>query len=212
MNRKPLVVVALIVSAMLLSACRQAASVAPPATQGDAGAQSQLEAILNAAGTQTAQAGGLGPEQGGGANETAEVGTGTPGASGGLATATPTPKPTEEPLELTVPDKYTLQKGEFPYCIARRFNINAAELLNANGLSPNGVFQPGLTLTIPKNAAQFDGERSLAAHPTDYTVQSGDTFYSIACKFGDVWPEEIATANNTKVTAELNAGEVIKIP
>lgn len=210
MKNRPLLISILVLVALLMGACTRSASQAP--TTGDSGtnAQSELEAILNAAATQTAEAAALGPEAGGGALETAEP-SATPETIGELATATPTPQPVQA-VELAVPAEYTLQKGEFPYCIARRFNINAATLLSANGLGINGLFQPGLKLTIPQNAGTFDGNRSLRAHPTTYTVASGDTFYSIACQFGDVWPEEIAAANNTTVNATLNAGESIQIP
>ncbi len=211
-NKKQLLVAILILTALVLGACTRSASQAPATAEAGADAQSQLEAILNAAATQTAEAAVLGPEAGGGALETA-VPTETPEAAGELATATPTPEPVVvQTVDLDVPERYTLRRGEFPYCIARRFNINAATLLNANGLSPNGLFQPGLTLTIPQNAGGFEGARALRAHPTTYTVGADDTFYSIACVFGDVWPEEIAAANNTTVDANLNAGETIQIP
>lgn len=214
MMKKRALLTLFLVLALLGTACNKSASTAPTATpEGASGAANQLEAILNAAATQTAAASGAGPETGGGANETSEAAAATATvASGELATATPTVQPTKPPVDLTVPDEYTLREGEFPYCIARRFNISATDLLAANGLSPNGLFQPGLKLTIPKNAGEFDGNRTLSAHPTDFTVRADDTFYSIACVYGDVWPEEIAAANNTTVNADLNAGDVIKIP
>lgn len=210
-KKKQLLVVILILTALVLGACTRSASQAPASADAGTDAQSQLEAILNAAATQTAEAAALGPEAGGGALETA-VPTETPAASGELATATPTPQVVVQDIDLDIPDRYTLREGEFPYCIARRFDINATDLLAVNGLSPNGLFQPGLTLTIPKNSGGFDGARALRAHPTTYTVGGDDTFYSIACRFGDVWPEEIAAANNTKVDANLNSGDTIQIP
>jgi LysM repeat protein len=69
-----------------------------------------------------------------------------------------------------------------------------------------------LTLTIPQNAASFKGSRSLREHPTTYTVQSGDTFYRIACKFGDIYPEEIAAANGMTLKDELTTGMTLNIP
>lgn len=214
MKMKRSLLVVFVVLSLAGAACTRSASELPtPTPEGSTGAANQLEAILNAAATQTAQASGAGPETGGGANDPSDAPTATPEvATGELATATPTVQPTAEPVALTVPDEYTLREGEFPYCIARRFNINAGDLLAANGLSPNGLFQPGLTLTIPDNAGTFDGNRSLSAHPTTFTVRADDTFYSIACVFGDVWPEEIAAANSTTVNAELTSGDVIQIP
>ena len=150
---------------------------------------------------------------------------------------TATPQPTEEPAEeaeeedeqeeqeeqeaepaavkesYPIPNTYTLKPGEFPYCIARRFDIAPTALLNANNLSLSSVVYPGTTLTIPKNAAAFNaGARSLRQHPTTYTVRPGDTIYSIACLFGDVFPQAIADANNLKGAYTLNVGQTIKIP
>ncbi|MCJ7701203.1 MAG: LysM peptidoglycan-binding domain-containing protein, partial [Anaerolineales bacterium] len=73
-----------------------------------------------------------------------------------------------DPDDYDVPDSYTLKSGEFPYCIARRFNISPVDLLSANGLSLNSQVYPGTKLTIPKNAGTFDqGSRALKSHPTN---------------------------------------------
>ena len=121
--------------------------------------------------------------------------------------------PTTTPVPAGVrPSTYTLQTGEFPYCIARRFNVDPDALLNASGLTSPDVYYAGLTLTIPQSGA-FPGSRMLASHPTTYTVISGDeTIYSIACKFGDVDPAAIASATGISISAKLTAGQPIKIP
>ncbi|MEA3349115.1 MAG: LysM peptidoglycan-binding domain-containing protein [Chloroflexota bacterium] len=129
----------------------------------------------------------------------------------------PAPEPTTKPAavknEYPVPDTYTLLPGEFPYCIARRFDIAPSTLLNANNLSSASITYPGNTLTIPKNAAAFNaGARSLRQHPTTYTIQAGDTVQSIACLFGDVYPQAIKDANGLKNAYTLNVGQTIQIP
>lgn len=112
-----------------------------------------------------------------------------------------------------LPATYTLQKGEFPYCIARRFNINPANLLAASGLSSyTNYFPEGTKLTIPANPGKFPDGRTLKAHPAKYTVSSGDTIYSIACLYGDVEPWAIAMANNLSAPYTLKTGTVINIP
>ena len=127
-------------------------------------------------------------------------------------TATAVPAVLPQPTEGKPPATYTLQKGEFPFCIARRFNVNQTELLSVNGLSLNSQVQPGTTLKIPQTGNPFVTDRSLIKHPAQYTVAAGDTFYSIACKFGDVGPDMIAMANNKSVSDSLSAGEKIQIP
>jgi LysM repeat protein len=132
----------------------------------------------------------------------------------GATTAVVVPSgPTTTPVPAGVrPATYTLQVGEFPYCIARRFNVDPDALLGASGLTSPDVYYAGLKLTIPQSGA-FPGSRSLATHPTTYTVVSSDeTVYSVACKFGDVDPASIASSNNISISAKLTAGQKLQIP
>lgn len=111
------------------------------------------------------------------------------------------------------PATYTLHQGEFPYCLARRFNVNPDQLLAANGLSQNqSYFAPGTVITIPQSAGAFPGTRALKTHPASYVVGAGDTIYSIACEFGDVDPMAIVSANNLSGSYALTAGTTIQIP
>lgn len=122
-------------------------------------------------------------------------------------------EPVDAPKEYGVPDTYTLKSGEFPFCIARRFDISPSALLSANGLGINSNVYPGTKLTIPKSAGSFDaGSRALRSHPTNYTVVSGDTVFSIACLFGDVDPRAIEEVNDLSGSYTLTSGQVIKIP
>ncbi len=120
------------------------------------------------------------------------------------------------PLTIVVPSgrpaTYTLQQGEFPYCIARRFNLNPPDLLALNNISDGSIFMPGLTLTIPQTGT-FPGVAALHTHPDTYTVNSAsETLYSIACYYGDVYPEAIGQANNLSVNAALSVGQQLSIP
>jgi LysM repeat protein len=109
------------------------------------------------------------------------------------------------------PATYTLQKGEFPYCIARRFNVDPDALLASNSISSGEILQPGLVLNIPSTGS-FPGVRALRAHPAQYTVAVDDTIYKIACYFGDIDPSAIAAANNLALTTTLTTGQVLNIP
>lgn len=110
------------------------------------------------------------------------------------------------------PANYTLQQGEFPFCIARRFNVDPNELLNLSGLNDGVLYPPGTVLRIPQSGS-FPGDRMLRNHPATYTVsQTGETVYSIACAFGDVDPALIASNNGISVGSTLNVGQTLNIP
>lgn len=135
-----------------------------------------------------------------------------------LVTIAP-PQPTVPPLVVAtpipgnVPYTYTLQAGEFPYCIARRFNVNPDELLTINNLADGTLYMPGLTLKIPQSGNPFPANRALRPHPATYTTtSSGETFYSIACLYGDVDPAAIAAANGMSLGSTLQIGTTIQIP
>ena len=113
---------------------------------------------------------------------------------------------------MVVPTTYTLHKGEHPYCLARRFDVDVDDLLSANNLARGAMYPEGLNLTIPSNADAFQGQRALLTHPVMYTIQYGDTFFTIACRYGDVSPEDIATVNGMSLNDVLTYGEQLSIP
>lgn len=119
--------------------------------------------------------------------------------------------PTSAPVG-SRPSTYTLQPGEFPYCIARRFDVDPDALLSLNGLSNGTIYRPNLSLRIPQSGS-FPGTRALRNHPATYTVSSSsETIYGIACLFGDVDPAAIAQANNLAAGAALTSGQSLSIP
>ena len=217
MRNKYFLILLVIVFAVSAGACTR--SKTDNSTTG-VGGNDQISAVLTQVASRTPLYTSIVPPDGsqvGGGDDSDDdpaslLGTPTP-TTPLVVTATPTVMPTTAPTpDLIVPTTYSLEKGEFPYCIARRFNIDVNALLSANNLSREGLYKEGLTLTIPQNAAAFVGERALRSHPTTYTVLSDDTFYRIACKFGDVFPEEIASANGMTLKDDLTVGATIQIP
>jgi LysM repeat protein len=232
-HRGLLTIFVLILSAVLISACEQSLSTAPAATPTvippdlfvspfpsvenpmamieEFGKQTQA--------AQTAVAGGGTPQPVESAVPTTPPATtpvvepGTPTNAVPAAAATTEVVVNATPVPAGVrPASYTLQNGEFPYCIARRFDVDPDALLKASGLTSPDVYYAGLTLTIPQSGA-FPGSRMLANHPAAYTVGSSqETLYSIACNFGDVDPAAIASANSIAVSAKLTSGQQLQIP
>jgi LysM repeat protein len=111
----------------------------------------------------------------------------------------------------TRPQSYTLREGEFPYCIARRFDVDPEQLLTLNGLVDGQTLYAGAVLQIPQSGS-FPGTRALRNHPTTYTASAGETISGIACLFGDVDPSSIASANGISVDATLTTGQQLSIP
>jgi LysM repeat protein len=230
-----------VVLLLALTACERSASTPPPATAGTTVAQPLTPnatqnpmAILQQYATQTAIAAGgasLPTPTPVVAAQTPVAGSGTqaplitpivtftpvpgsvlPTPTTGAAAAPVAPKvvPTSTPGK---PATYTLQLGEYPYCIARRFNVNPEELLAVNGLSNSSVVQAGTVLNIPTTGNPFPGEAALIPHPANYTVKSGDTVYSVACAYGNADPNQIIYANNlTAPSYPLTVGTAIYIP
>jgi LysM repeat protein len=243
--RSVLVFSIFMITAVMLSACTQSLSSAPVETptliptglfvSPVASVENPMEMIEQFAkqteAAQTAAAGGGTPAAPTSGTPQAETATNTPGVDVATATLTPaaniaTPTNSNSAAATPVaaatsvppgsrPATYTLQVGEFPYCIARRFNVDPDALLQASGLTAAQAnnLSAGTVLTIPQGAGGFPGSRALRAHPATYTVASGDeTMYSIACLYGDVDPNAIASANGIAVSAKLTLGQTLNIP
>jgi LysM repeat protein len=115
---------------------------------------------------------------------------------------------------ITRPSSYSLQKGEWPICIARRFDLDLNSFFAANGLSMDSRPGVGTSLKIPSsgNWSSNFGSRSLKSHPATYTVVAGDTVYTIACRYGDVSPEQILAANGLSSAGDIHSGMKLSIP
>jgi len=163
--------------------------------------------------TQTAQSipPGTSPSQVPGQNPTQPSAYPAPTTVPGAPAPTATPVMYVQATPGAPPASYTLVEGEFPFCIARRFDVNQNELLQLNGLTSASIVFAGQVLQIPQTGNPFDGTRNLQERPTTYTIQSGDTLNTIACYFGDLSPDMIALQNNLS-TPELPPGEVLIIP
>jgi LysM repeat protein len=98
---------------------------------------------------------------------------------------------------------YTVQSGDSLWTIANKFGVTVTELRNLNNLTSD-TLSIGQVLLIPVQPAE------VPSGTTTYTVQSGDSLYSIARKFG-ITVTSIREANNLTSDA-LSIGQVLKIP
>ena len=213
MKKNSMLILFFIIASLMFSACTMSASTPPPTTP-----TTNISEIARQA-TQTAIA--KTPKAGEGESQTPEPTTETEAEPTETPeevtppTNTPEPEATDDPepvTEYAVPDSYTLHQGEFPFCLARRFNILPEDLMDYNGLESETTYYPGLTINIPSNARSFIGDRALQYHPSTYTVEYGDTLYSIACLYGDVDPRAIAAVNDLDIDQALTPGTTLQIP
>ena len=207
MKKRIASILLIIILGLTVAACNRSASKAPAeiAPTEPAGEEEQAPFPVNTAPAEDAQ----------GESPTESAVDPAPTAVSTVQAAMPTAAPTLMPVIVdtpVTPSSHVLQQGEFPYCLARRFNIDPGTLLSANGLTSNSWVSPGTTLTIPIGTTWSGVPRELMPHPTTYNVKSGDTIYSIACAFGDVFPESIAQANNLQEPYALTVGQSLQIP
>ena len=91
---------------------------------------------------------------------------------------------------------YIVQSGDSLYSIARKFNTTVDELKRLNNLSSN-LLSIGQVLVLPIESI---GQ-------TTYTVQAGDSLYSVARKFNT--PVDNIKALNNLSSNLLNIGQIL---
>lgn len=132
----------------------------------------------------------------------------------GTTPATPAPESTPVPGGTTpvpstppsAPGTYTVQRGDWFYAIARKFGISVPALLAANpGVNPNFVY-PGQVLNIPGGDGPVPGPVG-----NTYTVQQGDTLFSIAFRFKTT-TYALQIANHLANPNFIYPGQMLKIP
>ena len=106
--------------------------------------------------------------------------------------------------------------------LAKRYNVSAAAILQANGYKGPRVLSPGQQLIIPKQTAVAAAAPALApaaskpvaaaaTPPSVHIVNRGDTLMSIARR-NNVPVTELARANNLDQSAKLSLGMKLTVP
>ena len=104
---------------------------------------------------------------------------------------------------------YTVERGDSLWSIARRFGVMVQEIRDANDLVSD-TLSIGQVLTIPGVSGEDDGESDNDGAVFYYTVERGDSLWSIARRFG-VTVQEIRDANDL-VSDTLSVGQSLIIP
>ena len=102
---------------------------------------------------------------------------------------------------MTVPIVYIVQPGDTLYTLGKRFDTTAEKIAQLNGLSePDRIF-PGQRLVVTGDAPAV----------RTYTVQRGDTLYTIAKRFGTT-VAELTERNGLKNPDLIYPGQVLRLP
>ncbi len=99
---------------------------------------------------------------------------------------------------------YTVKKGDTLWSIAKNYGLTVNELKELNNLTTN-TLTIGNTLLVKKDNEESIPAKEEASGYDYYTVQKGDTLYSIANKF-NLTVDEIKNYNNLK-TNTLSIGQ-----
>lgn len=140
--------------------------------------------------------------------------SGTGGEPEGSSSSSEEEEEAEPTPDEHLPPTYSLMPGEWPMCIARRYNVDPAALLSASGLNFESKPDVGYQLKLPQHTFWPDkyGPRAIRPHPADHTVIAGETLFTISCAYGDVDPSGIVSENNLEPPYKLSAGQVLHIP
>lgn len=110
------------------------------------------------------------------------------------------------PSELLPETTYIVKKGDSLYSIANKYNTTVDELKRINNLTSN-ILSIGQVLKLPSDKVS-DVEKE--ENTISYTVQKGDSLYSIARKYSTTI-DKIKDLNNL-TTNLLSIGQVLLIP
>ncbi|NNG67269.1 LysM peptidoglycan-binding domain-containing protein [Caldanaerobacter subterraneus] len=111
---------------------------------------------------------------------------------------------------------YTVQPGDTVYSIAQKFNVPYESIIYINNLSYPYNIYPGQRLFIPGISMSYPPSPvppipSSSPCPKYYTVQPGDTLWSIAQKFG-ISIDELIRANYLVNPGMIYPGQTLIIP
>jgi len=132
------------------------------------------------------------------------------------------------PSSVVVKPKYhVVKKGEFLSRIATKYKVSVNDLMTWNNMKNKNVLvgqkirinapQTAIAVSSPKadtnqkvvlNAKGNNGEKEKLIY---YTVQSGDTLWSIAEKYEGITVNQIREWNNIKSEEKLKVGQKIKV-
>ncbi len=104
---------------------------------------------------------------------------------------------------------YIVQPGDSLYRIAEKFNTTVQAIKELNNLTSNNLFI-GQELFIPKSTQTPKPDNNSDTNFFNYTVEFGDTLYSIARKYNTT--VNVLKEINNLTSNNLSIGQILKIP
>jgi LysM repeat protein len=119
------------------------------------------------------------------------------------------------------PATYTVKSGDYLFGIARTLGVSLTSLLSTNNLKVTSAVHPGQQLIVPAGATNPTGGDTPAS-PTaapaapatsglTYTVQRGDSWFSIAQKHG-IKAGPLVKLNGRTIESVVFPGTVLQLP
>ncbi|WP_020532825.1 LysM peptidoglycan-binding domain-containing protein [Flexithrix dorotheae] len=110
---------------------------------------------------------------------------------------------------------HIVQRGESLYSIAQKYGATPQQILTLNGMQANQPIYVGQKLNVPAGGSTPTSPSPQPSSggglkPTFYTVQRGDSLYSISKKFGTT-PQEIIKLNNMPASGAINVGQRLQV-
>jgi surface antigen len=111
---------------------------------------------------------------------------------------------------------YTIQQGDSFYLIAQKHGLDPNTLAASNGLGIYDLIVPGQVLTIPGYQAPATAVENPApavassSSSSNYTVQAGDSFSSIAATYGMDF-NQLASNNGLNIYSTIVPGQILQV-
>ncbi len=109
---------------------------------------------------------------------------------------------------------YTVQKGDTYWIISQKHGVSLSSLLLLNNANENTTLYIGDVVKIPSSGGSSSGGNSSGSAYITYTthiVQSGDTLWNIAIKYGIPY-SELLEANSLSESSKIYTGMKLTVP
>ncbi|MCB1690732.1 MAG: LysM peptidoglycan-binding domain-containing protein [Halioglobus sp.] len=117
------------------------------------------------------------------------------------------------------PDRtHRIAQGDSLSTIARRYGVSVSSLMSVNGLRNHSI-QAGKTLLLPGNLGReplsaeqiaVTRARLTGGQPTEYTIRSGDSLWSIARRF-KVSTQQLVAWNDISAKKPIKPGQKLRV-